>query len=193
MKKTLYYFMLLLIMPALSMAQSSVSSKDIIAKINAGQAISYTNARINGDLDLTQLANKKLVKNSKNDMDSKAYLSTVTVPLTFVNCVFTGDVLAYYNPDNDRFQLFKESENVVFNTNFENDVTFSGCTFEKTSAFKYSEFKGKVSFTGSRFRDEALFKYAIFTSAPNFSKVSFEDVAVFKYVSYKLSGSFFQG
>ena len=190
MKKTFYQLLLLLLLPALSMAQSNVSSKDILAKINAGQAVTYTNVRISGDLDLTQLTNKTLVKNRLNDMGSKIYLSTVTAPLTFINCVFTGDVLAYYNPDNDKFQLFNQSDEEVFNTNFEKDVTFSGCTFEKASVFKYSEFKGKVSFAGSRFKDEALFKYAEFSSAPNFSKAAFEDVANFKYVKFPAATSF---
>lgn len=188
MKKIIYF--LLLILPAASFAQTSVSSKDILAKINAGQAVSYSNVRIVGDLDMTQLANKKQVKNRTDDQDSKSYLSVVTVPLTFVNCTFSGAVLAYFNPDNDRNRAFRESLNEVYNTNFSSDVTFSGCTFLDDAEFKYSDFKGRVSFAGSSFKHEAMFKYSTFAAAPDFNKASFEETATFKYVKFPASSSF---
>lgn len=192
MKKIFYHLFLLLILPAASFAQSSVSAKEVIAKINAGQAVSYRNTRIEGDLDMTQLVNKKKVKTTSNDGDdnSKSYLSIVTAPVSFVNCTFTGNVLAYNNPDNDRFGVFKDSKNEVYNTNFNAAVTFSGCTFQEDAAFKYSEFKDKVSFAGSRFKNEALFKYSVFAFAPDFSKVVFEENAVFKYVKFPAATSF---
>ena len=44
------------------LAQTTISASDIIAKINRKEAISYQNATITGDLDLTSLANRKEVR-----------------------------------------------------------------------------------------------------------------------------------
>jgi uncharacterized protein YjbI with pentapeptide repeats len=192
MKKIINQLFLLLLLPAVSFAQSSISAKDIIAKINTGQAVSYNNIRIEGDLDMTQLANKQLIKNTVNDSDdkSKSYLSKVAAPLSFVNCTFTGKVLAYFNPDNDKSKMFTESRNDVYNTNFTSDVTFSGCTFQDDVAFKYSHFDGKVSFAESIFKKDAVFKYSMFASNPNFSQTTFGQNASFKYVKFPAATNF---
>ena len=58
MKKSVQLLFLLLLLPALSFAQTRVDAKEIIAKINRGEAVNYKNARIEGNLDLTQLATK---------------------------------------------------------------------------------------------------------------------------------------
>ncbi|GAB3536367.1 hypothetical protein GCM10027443_26540 [Pontibacter brevis] len=186
MKKAQVLFALLLL-PLLSFGQTKVDASEIIQKLNRGEAVSYRNAEITGDLNMTKLQNMKL-KNGKNG-DTKEYISTVTSPVTFVNCIFRGDVLAYYNPDNNMSGVMNNS-NEVYNTNFERDVLFENCKFEQESAFKYSEFKGAASFVGSRFSDEALFKYTKFSRNTNFSNVRFEEDANFKYVDFPKGISF---
>jgi uncharacterized protein YjbI with pentapeptide repeats len=169
------------------MAQVKVNASEIIAKMNRGEAVSYKNAAITGDLDMTKLQNMKL-KNGKSG-DSKEYVSTVTAPVTFVNCTFKGNVLAYFNPDNGASGIM-DGSNEVYNTNFERDVLFENCRFEQESAFKYSEFKGSASFVGSHFSEEALFKYTTFSKDVNFSNVRIEDEANFKYVAFPKRISF---
>jgi uncharacterized protein YjbI with pentapeptide repeats len=169
------------------MAQSKVNASEIIAQINRGEAVSYKNAEITGDLDMTKLQNMRL-KNGKSG-DSKEHVSTVTAPVTFVNCTFKGNVLAYFNPDNGASGTLNGA-NEVYNTDFERDVLFENCRFEQESAFKYSEFKGSASFVGSRFSEEALFKYTKFSKNVNFSNVRFEDDANFKYVNFPNKISF---
>ncbi|MGV3589490.1 MAG: pentapeptide repeat-containing protein [Adhaeribacter sp.] len=195
--------LLLLLLPALSFAQSRVDAKEIIAKINRGEAVNYKNARIEGNLDFTQLSNKKLKKESdnNNENNTKFYVSTVTAPVSFTNCTFSGHVLGYFNPDN--FDLSNdgtvrnltkswvgEAKNEVYNTNFEKEVKFLNCTFEQSSNFKYSEFKDGVSFAGSRFGKEAFYKYTKFEKAADFSQAQFENGAVFKYVKFPQQPNF---
>ncbi len=172
----------------LTWAQSKVNASEIIAKINRGEAVSYKNAEIAGDLDLTKLQNMKQKEQKGDSYSTKEYISTVTVPLTFINCTFKGDVLGYYNPDNGGKII--NSKNEVYNTDFNQEVRFESCVFEEASAFKYSEFKDGVSFVGSKFTEEALFKYCKFDKEVNFSKARFNSDANFKYVTFPVDVSF---
>ncbi|PRY06070.1 pentapeptide repeat protein [Pontibacter ummariensis] len=173
----------LLMFPLLCWAQTSVNASEIIAKINRGEAVSYKNAVIVGDLDMTRLENMKQQKGN----GSKEYVSTVTVPLSFTNCTFKGDVLAYYNPETSN--LFNSSDE-VYNTNFEESVRFENCKFEEASAFKYSEFKEGASFANSKFSEEGLFKYSKFAKRVDFSNALFREDANFKYVKFPVLVSF---
>ncbi|MBD0254409.1 MAG: pentapeptide repeat-containing protein, partial [Cytophagales bacterium] len=173
MKKTFFLFLLLL--PALTRAQAPVDAKEILGKINRGEAVSYRNATINGTLDLTQLDNRKLRKEPGKWEDSKTYVSTVKAPVSFTNCTFAGDVLAYYH---------LEDEAETHTADFDEGVVFENCTFKGKSAFKYSRFARGASFAGSRFAREALFKYSHFAGGPNFGKARFEETADFKYARF---------
>ena len=188
MKKQVQLLLVLLMLPLLTIAQTKVDASEIIAKINRGEPVSYKNAEITGDLDMTKLNNRKLRKEKGSDNSTKAYISTVTAPVMFENCTFNGDVLGYFNPDNGI--TIAKSTDEVFNTNFEKEVRFTNCTFEGDAAFKYSEFKDEVSFAGSRFKEEALFKYTDFKRSADFSKVEFEDDANFKYVTFPVAAGF---
>ncbi|MBC5994826.1 pentapeptide repeat-containing protein [Pontibacter cellulosilyticus] len=185
--KKLQILLVMLMLPMLTWAQSKVNASEIIAKINRGEAVSYKNAEIVGDLDLTKLQNMKQ-KEQKGDHSTKEYISTVTAPLSFVNCTFKGDVLAYFNPDNGVNMV--NTRNEVYNTNFEQEVRFDGCVFEEASAFKYSEFNEGASFISTRFSEEALFKYSKFRKLANFSSATFRGDANFKYVTFPVKVSF---
>ena len=76
-------------------AQKEVSAKSIIDVINKGQTVNFDGVTITGELDITELANKKRVKKNKND--SEEYKSYVEVPISFKNCVFRDDFIAYKN------------------------------------------------------------------------------------------------
>lgn len=193
MKKAQLLFVLIL-MPLLSFAQTKVHASEVIAKINRGEAVVYKDVEIIGDLDMTKLGNMKLKKEGKKDSkgETKEYISTVKAPVSFTNCTFKGDVLAYFNPNNGEGVNIVNigSGGEVYNTNFEGDVKFENCAFEEETAFKYSEFNGNVSFAGSRFNEEALFKYSKFPKSVDFSKVKFGEAANFKYVKFPEMPSF---
>ncbi|SIT95164.1 pentapeptide repeat-containing protein [Pontibacter indicus] len=188
MKKT-FLFLLLLAVPFLTWAQTRVNASEIIAKINRGEAVTYKNAEIVGVLDLTRLDNMQLEKKADNKNSTNEYISTVKAPLTFVNCTFKDDVLAYFNPDNQDVKLFNR-KNEVYNTNFDKAVRFENCVFEGYSAFKYSKFRDEVSFAGSSFQHEALFKYSKFSKSANFTNARFTEEANFKYVTFPAEANF---
>lgn len=173
-------------------AQTTIAASEVMAQINRGQAVTYKNVEIAGDLDLTQLNNKTLKEQSEGMHPNKVFVSTVMAPLRFTNCTFTGKVLAYFNPDQGKIKLDNDGNNEIYNTNFDKEVRFQNCTFQQVANFKYSEFKEGVSFAGSQFTDEAFFKYTKFAQAPDFGKVKFTDGAVFKYVNFPAGTNFSQ-
>ncbi|MGV3557777.1 pentapeptide repeat-containing protein [Larkinella arboricola] len=163
-----------------SWAQRTVAAKEILDKINRRETVSYENTIITGDLDLTELANKKRVSNNRW-AETEAYESTVEIPVTFRNCTFKGAFLAYKNLDPVRLK----GNGVLYTAHFNEAVTFENCTFERESEFKYSDFKQRAVYTGSSFRKEANFKYATFRAVVDFSDVRFGALANFKYTAFK--------
>jgi len=169
-------------------AQSKVKASDIIKQINEGRDVVYTNVEIEGNLDLTNLDNRTEAHHSTRWLHNfgagdDTFVSTVKVSLTFTNCTFQGDVLAYDH-------VSRSEETYV--ANFEKGVVFKNCNFNDASEFKYSQFEGVAVFTGSTFNREANFKYADFSSGPSFASVKFEDGADFKYTQFPVETSFQQ-
>ncbi|GHN03001.1 hypothetical protein WSM22_44900 [Cytophagales bacterium WSM2-2] len=167
-------------------AQTKVNASDIIKQINEGRDVSYSNAVIEGNLDLTNLTNRVEKRHSgshTNAMrhDNQFFVSTVTVALTFTNCTFSGDVIAFYSTC---------CGDQTYAANFEKDVIFKNCTFNQASEFKYSEFAQAASFSGSMFNDVANFKYAEFANGPAFDNVNFDSGADFKYTEFPKETSF---
>jgi uncharacterized protein YjbI with pentapeptide repeats len=185
MKQAFTLLSLLLALTISSIAQSKVKADDIIKQINEGRDVAYTNVEIEGNLDLTDLENRTQVHRSNRwlDGDDGTFVSTVKVRLTFINCTFLGDVLAYYAVD-------RREE--TFIANFEESVVFKNCTFNNAAEFKYAHFEGAATFTGSTFREEANFKYADFSSGPAFASAKFEEGANFKYTQFPVETSFQQ-
>jgi len=188
MKQALTLLSLLLGLAITSTAQSKIKASDIIKQINEGHDVAYTNVEIEGNLDLTDLQNRTKAPHSNTwlrhfDGDDNTFVSTVNVSLTFTNCTFLDDVLAYYHLNHSR---------ETFVANFEKGVVFKNCNFDRASEFKYSQFEGVATFAGSAFKEEANFKYAVFSSGPSFVNTKFEDGANFKYTHFPVETSFQQ-
>ena len=180
--KKLYIVISFLLAGADVLAQTKIKSGDIITQINDGKNINYNNVEIIGQLDFTDLknrTNKHTYGNWYSDNDT--YESTVEVVISFSNCTFPDDVIAYYH---------LERSGDTFIAHFERGVTFKNCTFKRASEFKYSEFEDVVDFTGSTFNRSANFKYAEFSQGPSFAEVKFEDGADFKYTEFPRETSF---
>ncbi|MFD1144934.1 pentapeptide repeat-containing protein [Larkinella insperata] len=163
-----------------SWAQRTVTAKEILDKINRRETVSYENATITGDLDLTELDNKRRVSDNRW-ATNEAYESVVETPITFRNCTFRGAFLAYKNLEPVRLK----GNGILYATHFNEAVTFENCKFEQESEFKYSDFKQRALYTGSSFRKEANFKYARFRAAADFADVRFGALANFKYTAFK--------
>lgn len=164
-------------------AQETIKAQEIIRKINNGENVMYKNVIVEGYLDFTDLRNRKHTESSFDffGKGNDTYESSVEGSITFINCTFGDDVIAYYHVDKD---------NDTFIAHFEEDVIFENCTFKRKSEFKYSEFEERADFKGSVFNREANFKYAEFSDAPDFSGASFRDDANFKYAEFPQGASF---
>ena len=180
MKHLLIAILCLMAAANTSAAQAKIKASEIIKQINEGRAVEYNHVEIEGDLDLTDLENRRLER-SWFSFNNDLYESTVKVPVKFTDCIFLGNVLAYYHFD-------RRDETYI--ANFEKDAVFINCVFKKDGEFKYSEFNSLTTFAGCTFKNEANFKYAKFSIGPVFSNTKFESGADFKYTKFPRETSF---
>ena len=182
---SLFVVAFLLAFANLVQAQSSLDANDILRKIDDKRPIEVRDAVIRGTLDFTELANQQRVKNSK--MSNEEYKSRVEVPLTFRNCTFKGDVIAYKTLDKDGKSIFNWGGNdqTLYTADFKERVIFENCTFEGKTEFKYSDFDEIAVFNDNKFRYEANFKYANFREDARFEGTDFGDDANFKYANFR--------
>lgn len=170
------------VMPALTFGQQRVQADEIIRLIDDGRPARFQNAVIVGDLDFSTLeevtADKPL---RRNRWTTQTYTCHVKSPVSFTNCTFQGDVLAYKHD---------ERENETYNAVFYEDVSFEGCGFEQASAFKYARFRKEASFANNRYGEEALFKYACFSTEVSFAESEFGGYANFKYTEFPEKADF---
>lgn len=189
MKIKINFIICFLLASTFSFAQKTVQASDILKDIKNGKSISYQNATITGVLDLTYMdeALKKLPSKKKNSWWSSGNASNVIkkiidVKISFVNCTFKDDVLAYI-PDED--------SGYTFTANFEEQAIFKSCVFERKAMFKYSRFERNTDFSGASFNDDSTFKYAKFDSDINFTNSTFNEIATFKYADFSRNVSFY--
>ena len=176
MKKSAAIMFIFLLLSAAAFAQSQVNATDILRSIDEGKAVEYRGVEIVGDLDLTTIQDRVPDKDNRRSRNStQVYWYHVRSPLTFVDCTFKGDVIAYYHDDRKN-----ETHNAVFHE----DVSFQGCEFRGKSAFKYSKFHKDADFTKTAYQKEALFKYTEFSTEVSFAGSTFAEDANFKYTEF---------
>ena len=188
MKNKITLITMLFCFVAVGFSQKTINASDIIKDIKAGKSISINNATIVGVLDFTFMdeALEKLPKRKKKswwgngNYDNKVE-KIINVKISFENCTFKDDVLAYI-PDED--------SGYTFTADFEDIAIFKDCTFERKAMFKYSNFKLNSDFSGTSFNDDSTFKYAKFKKNINFSNTTFEEVSTFKYAKFNRNVSF---
>jgi len=189
MKKAIILLaVILLLVPVFTFAQSQVKASKIIDQINNGKAVQYKNAEIIGDLDFRSIndvtqdrKNRERRERTMRKYWSNIYWYNVKSPVSFINCVFSDDVIGYFHDDKKN-----ETHNVIFHEN----VNFQGCEFKGKSAFKYAKFLEKANFKNTKYHKEALFKYAKFSTDISFSNAHFYGHANFKYTEFPQSVHF---
>ncbi|WP_298883705.1 pentapeptide repeat-containing protein [uncultured Polaribacter sp.] len=188
-KITLLAFSLFLI-TSVSFAQKKIEAKTIMNDIKSGKSISIKNATIVGVLDFTYMdeAIEKLPRKKKNSWfnwnnngSSNEVKKLIETKVSFINCTFQDDVLAYI-PD--------ERSGYTFTASFEDIAIFKDCNFERKAMFKYSRFERDSDFSGSTFNDDTTFKYAKFDKNISFSNTIFDELATFKYAKFNNNVSF---
>jgi hypothetical protein len=176
MRKLFAMILVFMLFSVSAFTQSRANANDILKSIDEGKAVSYSGVEIVGVLDLTKIQDKVPDKGNKSSKNStKVFWYHVRSPLSFVNCAFKDDVIAYYHDDKKN-----ETHNAVFHA----DVSFQGCEFQGESAFKYSKFHEGADFTKTTYHKEALFKYSKFSTEVSFASSVFSNDANFKYTAF---------
>ena len=101
MKRFLVFFLLILFIPVLALSQTQIKAENIMDQINERQPVNYENVEIVGDIDFTSL--KDITPDEKSD---NIYLCNVRSPVSFVNCVFSGNVIGYLTNSNVFLEFF---------------------------------------------------------------------------------------
>jgi hypothetical protein len=187
-KITFVIFSLFLI-STISFAQKTIEAENILNDIKNGKSISYENATIVGSLDFTYMkeALKKLPSKNKkswwgnNGNSDNKIEKLIDVKISFVNCTFKEDVLAY---------IPHEESGYTFTASFEDVAVFKACMFEAKAMFKYSNFDRNTDFSGSTFKEDNTFKYARFNKNIDFSNTTFDKTATFKYAKFRKNVNF---
>lgn len=189
--KRLLGLMLAVVVATSGYAQKEVPASEIFRAIDQNKSVQYDGIVVTGDLDFTELSNRKVKKEKGGWNEIKAF---VEVPVVFRNCIFKGDVIAYKNlqENNRRSKVFNIEINTgtTYSADFRENVVFENCTFENGSEFKYSTFSKIANFGGSKFAQHANFKYANFRRGANFAHIGFGDYANFKYADFSEKTSF---
>ena len=166
-------------------AQNTIKASDILKDIKKGKSISYENVTITGTFDMTFMDEKlsDLPKKHKwyKNGGSNSVKETIESRISFVNCVFEDDVLAYFHDEDSEY---------TFTASFENDIRFKNCEFNRNAMFKYSSFEQNADFSGSKFKENSTFKYAKFDTHVSFANSIFDESANFKYTKFRDGVSF---
>lgn len=188
-------------------SQKTINANDLLRDIKAGKNINISNSIIEGTLDLTYMneALPNLPKRKRwwNNGGSNTIEKHINSKISFINCSFENDVLAYI-PDEDSGYTFIASfkSDVIFKncnfkgkamfkfSKFKEDADFRGCKFVEDNTFKYAHFNKNVSFENTNFAEPATFKYAKFTTFVSFSNSIFQENATFKYSEFNNGVSF---
>ena len=185
--KTITSFILFfaLFMTTSLVAQKTIDARDILDDIKNGKDVSYENATITGNLDMTFMDNKlsELPKKHKwyKNGGSNSVEEQIEGKISFVNCVFSDNVYAYIHDEDSKY---------TFVANFEDNVKFTNCTFKGNALFKYSDFERDADFSGSKFKENTTFKYAKFDENVSFANTVFDEDAIFKYSEFRKGASF---
>ncbi|WP_298777971.1 pentapeptide repeat-containing protein [uncultured Polaribacter sp.] len=185
-KNTLLIALLFLV--TTTYTQKTIKASSILSDIKSGKSIMYQNVTIVGTLDFTDMdiALQKLPKKKKNSWWSNGNSSNliekqIDTKISFTNCTFKDNVLAYIPDDESGY---------TFIANFEDDTTFKNCNFESKAMFKYSTFEKNSDFSGTTFDDDSTFKYAKFERNISFTNTKFSEIATFKYAKFNENVSF---
>jgi len=181
--KTTLFTLIFILASIGGFSQKIVYAEDIMKDLRAGKDISISNATIEGVLDLTDKEEKlKELPRRKPKKSNKTIKNQIQSRISFINCTFNSHVLAYF-PDQDE-------SGYTFIANFDEQVIFKNCVFERKALFKHSDFAKESSFENTQFMGVTTFKHAHFKDVSSFVKTNFDDNITFKHVKFKNSISF---
>jgi hypothetical protein len=159
MKKLIYLFLLFTSSLYVS-GQTVYQADDIIQQINNKETVQISDAVINGDLDFTQM--KKKYKGGRYGIRggiAQEYFTRIEAPLTFANCVFTGDIITRSEVKVGR----EKKENF---TTINAAMTFADCAFDGLVTFESIGISEVLTFRSCIFKKTLRFEHASFDKEP---------------------------
>lgn len=148
-------------------ARMHIAAVKIVQQLDDGAPIRYEDTEITGGLDFTAV-------NTPGALDDTRSLRP---PMTFINCVFTGQVRAY---DDDKEALVQ----------FEAKMCFRDCAFKETVDFRQVAFLGEAAFENACFEQEVTFEEAVFSGKADFRGAQFSQRADFGTTQFLRGGDF---
>ncbi len=193
-----------------SIGFTEINASEILDKIENGEDIYLTHARIIGELDVSKIELKTVHEEWR--IWQKPFveeLKIVDSSITIVDSIFENDVnfsntlfrknILFWNTSflgRSNFWSTKFVEDADFTrANFSGDAAFgfvkfssfaifSGANFNGGAFFNDAHFNGATDFGGASFGDDASFPWAIFDEVAYFNGASFGDAAEFPWAIF---------
>lgn len=155
--------------------EKTISADEVVAQFQSGKTVLIENAKIIGDLDLTNLPNQinDAVYREKGKT-AKVFSSIFSQTVYFKNVKFAGNVIFFRKQESEK-EIFE------YRIQFKNTVKFENCSFEKDVNFELTNFDNGVSFAGSIFKEKPLFIRIGLEKTADFNGTIFEQNAIFQF------------
>jgi hypothetical protein len=164
-------------------AYESISSSDVIEKIENGDPVNYDHVVILGRLDVAQLNlsenenGRKIIKSSISITDS-----IIDDNLLFSNIIFDKTICF----ENTSFRDACDFSSSIFSER----ANFISTKYYKNVSFIYTHFMGDVFFLSTMFFRDANFWETTFAEDVDFGSAIFNRNAIFKFAAFKGDGYF---
>lgn len=152
-----------------------ISANEVITQLQSGKNVSIEDAKIVGELDLTNLPNQinDAIYREKGKT-AKVFSSIFTQTVSFKNVKFADNVIFFRKEENEK-EIFE------YRIQFKNTVKFENCSFEKDVNFELTNFDNGVSFAGSVFKQKPLFIRIGLEKSADLQGTIFEQNAIFQF------------
>ena len=131
------------------LVNGGIKAGQVIKTINKGKAVLIKDLIITDDLDFTLIVNHEIFSSSLET-------ARTDVPVTFLNCIFMGKVIANGTESGRQVRV-----------HFGHTLTFEACDFRQEVNFDNVTVEGEVNFTGATFREPARFNNVHFKGKNN--------------------------
>lgn len=133
----------------------TLTAEQLISGIAKGEAQTYRDVTIEGDVNFTRIASAQLTPNN--------FVATIAVPLYFERCAFKGKVVGFeHNGDTARVSRFTAAVSFQ-NCRFEGEVDLRGSTFDHHLYLNTSLFDKNVQLQATRIGGDFRLEKAIFS------------------------------
>lgn len=141
-------------------AQTTISAGALLAQIERGESVNLEGAIITGDLDFTQLNNKK--KGGSYGIRNGAvreYIAQVTAPITLTNCTLQGRIRTRSEEQDGRVRR-------EYFTAFRAPLILENCRLQGDAAFESLTFDEQLTIRNCTFQENLTFEKIHFTTPP---------------------------